>query len=601
MDVSDRVKAILYIGPQSELSDQIKAQIEQSERELAWEICDTVQQIPAIRLKRDYAAFVLDGRQLSSSDLLAFFNLSQDRIAPARILIRDNQTKLDGPHQLAPRPHPYLLDESRLPRFSIILERALEHRHLAQRLATISEIARAIASTFDLDQVFEILGTRLRTLIKFRKLSLRVLNEEDKNFDTWDIELRRNRPTTNIQKDVDLSPDETRVLRAVLDSEEVRILNQDIPQSMQMEGIAAYVLVPLMGSNGSNGILAVGFQKLNIQDETLEILQDLSVHMSIALQNARAYQQLEEAQNQLFRSEKLHVLGELAAGVAHDFNNLLSAILGRAQMLKIAVADEDMLRSINVIEQAALDGARTVARIQEYAKASAATDFKPISVDSLVSETVERAKGSVRAQSRKNLNVNVSLSCEATVLGNLSELRQVLTNLIFNAVDAMTNGGTLKIASGLQNEGKTAWFSVIDEGTGMDSAVLAKMFNPFFTTKGQNGTGLGLSVSNSIIERHRGNFEVESTVGEGTSVKVCLPTCDSSGEGEGLIDPRRHWSPTPVPPASKPNSSTARILVIDDDPTVSELIKRQLTKYASYNVVIASNGKDGLKVLVPIV
>jgi signal transduction histidine kinase/ActR/RegA family two-component response regulator len=592
----NKSKTILYVGPDSELRDHIEAQVNQSERDLGWETCDTVQEISNLQANRRHEALILDGRISDRDELIAFLESSQERTAPARILIYANHASASALVHSHRRPQTYLLDENRVARFSIILERALEHRQLRQRLLAISQIARAIASTFDIDQIFEIVGTRLRNLIEFRRLSLRVLNEDSGCFDTWDIELRGRRPITNTDKDVQLSTDETHILNDVLQSQEVRVLFDDIPKSMQMVNVGAYALIPLVGTNDSNGVLAVGFPRAPIEDETLEILQDLSVHLYIALQNARAYKQLDAAQNQLFRSEKLHVLGELAAGVAHDFNNLLSAILGRAQMLKITMDDEEALRSVDIIEQAAIDGARTVARIQEYAKASATTDFIPLAIDSLVEETVERAKGSVRARERENLTVRLDLQCPASVLGNLSELRQVLTNLIFNAVDAMTLGGELSVSSGIVNEGKTAWFAVTDQGTGMDPATLGKIFNPFFTTKGQEGTGLGLSVSNSIIERHLGRFDVSSVVDTGTTVKVCLPTCDPSVLDKDIIDPRERWSPTPVPPAKNPNAkSNARILVIDDDDNVLDVLA-EILRTGNHTVVPAKHGSQGLQI-----
>jgi signal transduction histidine kinase/ActR/RegA family two-component response regulator len=587
-------RAVLYVGPQCDLRAQIAQEVEASERDLAWDYCEHTSDMAAKLSGRDYEAFIFDARIEDPASLIQIMQRSQERSAAPRIVVYSNAKDAANRFKAYRNSQTYLLDETRVDRFSVILERALDHRHLAKRLQAISEIARAIAATFDIDQIFEILGTKLQSIVEFRRLSLRVLDSESKTFESWDVKQIGRKQKPEFQKGIELGTAEHKLLHRVLASEELTVVSDKIPQCMQMAGVRAYALIPLLGSQESKGVFSVGFFKTPIEVETLEILEDLAVHMCIALQNAQAYRQLEEAQNQLFRSEKLQVLGELAAGVAHDFNNLLSAILGRAQMLKVNLEDQEILRSIEIIEEAALDGARTVARIQEYAKASTDTDFAPIEVDLAVQQTVDRAQGSLRTRGRNDLDVQLDLQSKATVLGNLSELRQVLTNLIFNAVDAMENGGRLTVSSGTDKEGKRVWFSVTDQGVGMDAQHQAKIFNPFFSTKGQKGTGLGLSVSSNIIERHGGEFIVDSKVGRGTNVKVCLPCFEGDAAAEAIIDPRKSWRPTPVPPPETLVKTRAKILVIDDDEAVLDVLS-EILRTGQHIVFGARRGVEGLK------
>jgi PAS domain S-box-containing protein len=281
------------------------------------------------------------------------------------------------------------------------------------------------------------------------------------------------------------------------------------------------------------------------------------------------------------RADKLRALGQLASGVAHDFNNSLAAILGRAQLILRRVKDEELIRSLGIIVTAAEDAAATVRRIQTFARKSVDAELEFLDIGSLLRDAIEITRTRWQNEARAaGLNVDVTLSAEPDlfVRGNASELREVFVNLIVNAVDAMPGGGTLTICSQLKGERLRLRFA--DTGTGMKEEVRERVFEPFYTTKGVLGTGLGLAVSYGIIERHKGSISVESKPGKGTSFHIDLPLAES---GES--------APSESHPETQ--SSSLSVLVVDDEPFVRETLADMLVDL-DHKVVTADCGRDAL-------
>ena len=281
------------------------------------------------------------------------------------------------------------------------------------------------------------------------------------------------------------------------------------------------------------------------------------------------------------RADKLRALGQLASGVAHDFNNSLAAILGRAQLILRRVKDEDLIRSLGIIVTAAEDAAATVRRIQTFARKSVDAELELLDIGGLLGDAIEITRTRWENEARAaGLNVDVTLSAEAGlfVRGNASELREVFVNLIVNAVDAMPGGGKLTICS--QLKGGCLRLRFADTGTGMKEEVRERVFEPFYTTKGVLGTGLGLAVSYGIIERHKGSISVESKPGKGTTFYIDLPLAES---GESVADDNR-------PETRSPSLS---VLVVDDEPFVRETLADMLVDL-DHKVVTADCGRDAL-------
>ena len=282
------------------------------------------------------------------------------------------------------------------------------------------------------------------------------------------------------------------------------------------------------------------------------------------------------------RADKLRALGQLASGVAHDFNNSLAAILGRAQLILRRVKDEELIRSLGIIVTAAEDAAATVRRIQTFARKSVDAELEFLDIGSLLRDAIEITRTRWENEARAaGLNVDVTLSAESDlfVRGNASELREVFVNLIVNAVDAMPHGGKLTICSQLKGERLRLRFA--DTGTGMKDEVRERVFEPFYTTKGVLGTGLGLAVSYGIIERHKGSIGVESKPGKGTVFYIDLPVAEPV---EAAADESR-------PAAQSPSLS---VLVVDDEPFVRETLADMLADL-DHKVVTADCGRDALE------
>ncbi len=299
---------------------------------------------------------------------------------------------------------------------------------------------------------------------------------------------------------------------------------------------------------------------------------------------ARDITEQKEERERAARADKLRALGQLASGVAHDFNNSLAAILGRAQLLRRQTQDEALVRNLEIIQTAAEDAAATVRRIQTFARKSPAKEFERLEVFSLLNDAIEITRTRWQNEARvRGLDYAVELDAERGhfTYGSASELREVFVNLIVNAVDAMPNGGKLRISCVAEKSRLRLCFA--DNGAGMPEDVRQKIFDPFFTTKGAHGTGLGLSVSYSIIERHEGSISVASSLGAGTVFTIQLPAAEVQ-------------APAMVNSENNIDLPQLSILVVDDEPAVRETLAEML-ETMGHKVVIAESGQRALQLL----
>jgi PAS domain S-box-containing protein len=292
------------------------------------------------------------------------------------------------------------------------------------------------------------------------------------------------------------------------------------------------------------------------------------------------------AQARAARSDKLRALGELAAGVAHNLNNSLTVIQGRAQLLMMRnTGDESSKKSLGVITQAVGDCSQTLRRLLDFSRRESKRHPVPVDLSELITATVEIARPKWQASSAERTgSIEVTINAPAPVftLGDSSELREVALNLIFNAVDAMQQGG--RIEAGTRIEGKTARFWVADTGTGMPAEVIARIFEPFYTTKGERGTGLGLSASHGIIENHGGDMNVISEPGKGTRFEIILPLHEATAPAV--------TAPVTLLNGNKPS----RVLVVEDEEKVRVLLNDAF-RAEGHDVTEATTGAEALKQL----
>ena len=303
----------------------------------------------------------------------------------------------------------------------------------------------------------------------------------------------------------------------------------------------------------------------------------------------------ERIREQFSQMEKLSALGELASGVAHDFNNTLAGILGRAQLLQRTDDPEKLRRGLDIIIKTAEDGAKTVKRIQDFARQRRDHNFELVSVDQILMDASEitrpRWKNCAEA-SNIHISLDLQIGSSAMVMGDDSELREVLVNMVFNATDAMPEGGKLTLSS--QTVNQQVVIKVVDSGVGMYPEVRSRIFDPFFTTKGKAGLGLGLAVSFGIIRRHGGNIEVESQYGQGTEFRITLPVARIA---ETRLIKRELIVETPEPPpvAAIPAGELppTRLLVVDDEVFVLDLLN-EILECEHCEVVLAQDGTEAL-------
>jgi PAS domain S-box-containing protein len=308
-----------------------------------------------------------------------------------------------------------------------------------------------------------------------------------------------------------------------------------------MEGVDDEAILELMKGSGSGEnlhIQEVDVFRKNGERKRAEVSAarfSLSNHKAHTIFYLKDITDRDEMEDRLIRSEKLRALGEMAAGVAHDFNNVLGAILGRVQLIKLglgregdridAMPHETLQRELGVIEQAALDGAHTIKKIQEFTRARGDEClFVPLNMNEIVEGTIELMKTKIKDEAdERGISIKVeTINNEiSSVVGNPTELREVLVNLMMNSIDAMPEGGTITFKTGME-DGHIS-IEVVDDGIGMPESIRKRIFDPFFTTKGVQRSGLGLSISYGIIHRHHGEIQVESREGMGTTFRIELP------------------------------------------------------------------------------
>jgi PAS domain S-box-containing protein len=375
------------------------------------------------------------------------------------------------------------------------------------------------------------------------------------------------------------------------------------PERLASGGLRSMVAAPLLFESKVFGLLiAARTQARSFSSGECEFLKQASEHVALAAHQAQlygalqqAYDDLRQTQNAVMQQERLLALGQMASGIAHDINNAISPVtLYTESLLEREPNLSPRAREyLETIQRAVDDVGQTVARMREfYRQREPQMTLVPVNMNSLVRQVVDltRARWSDMAQQRGiAIEVRTELAENPpAIMGAENEIREALTNLIFNAVDAMPSGGPLILRTTVIVEPRSQASSVaqfvqveiIDSGVGMDEDTKRRCLEPFFTTKGERGTGLGLAMVYGTIQRHSADIEIESTVGVGTTMRLrfAVPTTPAPG---AITAP----ATSPVPPQ--------RILVVDDDPIILRSL-REVLEGDGHTVMTADGGQAGI-------
>jgi signal transduction histidine kinase len=360
--------------------------------------------------------------------------------------------------------------------------------------------------------------------------------------------------------------------------------NEALALEAVQEGAQDYLIKGGSASDSISRSIRYAIERHRLLVET-EQERKRSTSLSQELQESLT--QLHYAQQQVLQQERLRALGQMASGVAHDFNNALSAIMGYTDLLLVnpkylndPVKSRDCLQRIKA---AAQNAGEVVSRLREFYRPRDETEeFHPVDLNQLVRGTVILTRPRWQALARAH-NCSIDLVSNLTqtpaIAGNEAQLRDMLINLIFNAVDAMPSGGSLSLNT--RHEGGQVVLQVDDTGTGMTEEVRRRCLEPWFTTKGDQGTGLGLAMVYGIVQRHGGVIDIKSKVGKGTNFTISLPAL--SATAAPLVEPDA-WSK--LQPLS--------VLVVDDDPQVREVLVDYLAM-DGHKAEAAAGGREGLE------
>ncbi len=352
-------------------------------------------------------------------------------------------------------------------------------------------------------------------------------------------------------------------------------------------------------SEGASDFLTKPFSNWEVVLRVRTLVQTRLLHLQLQQSNAnleaavtqrtaelqQALSELKNTQQQVIQQERLRALGTMASGVAHDFNNSLSIILGFGEFVLRDCQNHPAMREaadqMRIIVTAAEDAAKTVNRLKEFHRTDSDQSEKSVDLNSLIEQSITLTQPRWKTQaSARGVEIDTSLELDRIpqIIGHPHELREVLTNLIFNAVDAMPTGGTLTFRTHAQDG--QVHLALSDTGTGMPEEVRQRCLEPFFTTKGEGGSGLGLAMVYGIIQRHGGIMEIDSQDGVGTTFRLAFPIAAGAS-----LDSAEE----PIAEAD----DSLRILVVEDQEVIRDMLVARLEQDL-HTVVAVGSAEAGL-------
>ena len=489
----------------------------------------------------------------------------------------------------------------------IVVRRHAEQKTQAQlaRLSLLHQITRAIGERQDLKSIFQVVIRSLEDQLPvdfaclcFHDTVDHVLMVECVGLKSGALALDLAMPE-RARIDIDENGLSRCVLGQLVYEPDIAQSPFPFPMRLARGGLCAMVLAPLQVESRVFGVLvAARREKESFSSGECEFLRQLSEHVALAAHQAQlhgalqqAYEDLRQTQQAVMQQERLRALGQMASGIAHDINNALSPVsLYTQSLLEVEPNLSARTREyLETIQRAVDDVAHTVTRMREfYRQREPQLTLMPVRLNELVQQVVDltRARWSDMPQLRGTVIASRSELAEQlpAISGVESEIREALINLVFNAVDALPTGGTLtlrtKLVRGANGQDQVR-VEVGDDGVGMNEETRRRCLEPFFTTKGERGTGLGLAMVYGVARRHNADIDIDSAVGRGTVVSMNFPVPEAPSGA-----PSRDKLETARP-------ARLRLLLVDDDPMLLRSLCNTL-EAEGHVIVTANDGAAGI-------
>ena len=488
-----------------------------------------------------------------------------------------------------------------------VRERTRDLEQQFSRISLLNQITYAVAARQDFESIISIVLQQLEAHLPVDYGSAYLFDAGTETFKVLARGSRGQAIATALKIPDSMAVDKT-AFRPCLTGEMVYVpdlskLNIAMAKTSAEAGYRSSVGVPLVIEGKTFGLLVLMRREMDgFSRAERDFIRGLSAHVALAIHQAQLYQDLQKAYNDLSQSqqslmqqERLKALGQMASGVAHDINNALSPVVGFSEL--IAQTESNLSdagkKHLLYIKTAGEDIAHIVKRLREfYRPRNEREPLQAINLGVLAKQVIDMMQPRWRDIPQAN-GINIEMRPDFKVLapefaGIESEIREALTNLILNAVDALPRGGvitvrTAAVEAAIKNGRQltTAVLEVCDTGVGMDEHTQKRCLEPFFSTKGKRGTGLGLAMVYGVIERHQGKIEIESVVGKGTTMRLFFPVRNLGISG--TTDTSENDQPPPP----------LRILCIDDEPALRILIHEILLR-DGHNIEMADGGQAGI-------
>ncbi len=483
------------------------------------------------------------------------------------------------------------------------LEAERKVRAQLERLNLLNQITRAVAERQDIASIFQVVVRSLEEQLPLDFACLCLYDSAGHTLKVAGVGVKSNPLALELAmpEQASVAIDENGLSRCVrgelVYEPDIAAVAYPFPRRLAQVGLRSLVAAPLQSESQVFGVLiAARRQSQGFSSGECEFLRQLSEHVALASHQAqlyealqRAYDDLRQTQQAMMQQERLRALGQMASGIAHDVNNALAPVSLYLDSLLETETDlkPESRQFLETIQRATDDVARTIGRMREfYRQREPQLDLKPVALNELVPQVIDLTRArwnDIPMQRGVVVEVRTELAAGLPpIMGVESELREALINLILNAVDAMAEGGTITLRTRVAGEpgSSSIQVEVADTGTGMDEDTRRRCLEPFFTTKGERGTGLGLAMVYGVVQRHGADLEIDSAPGQGTTVRLSFQLAAPSATRAEAA------APTSTP-------RRLRVLLVDDDPLVLRSLRDILEK-DGHVVAAASDGQSGI-------